>query len=71
MRTDNPFNDPTAPRIFTDYAELEEWAWKLHDALAVERDRAKADPDHLLSVAAMRRIAAMDAALYGFEEWAR
>jgi hypothetical protein len=64
-------NLPTDAPIFTDYAELEKWAWKLHNALARERDRAKADPDHLFDLSAIRRISAMDAVLYGFEEWAR
>jgi hypothetical protein len=62
-------NLPNDAPIFTDYAELEKWAWKLHAVLAMERDRAKADLDHLSSLATMRRIAAMDAVLYGFEEW--
>jgi hypothetical protein len=62
---------PSDAPIFTDYAELEKWAWKLHDALAVERNRAKADPHHFFDPPTMRRIAAMDAVLYGFEEWAR
>lgn len=62
---------PTDAPIFQDYADLERWAWALHKQLAAARDRAKADPDHLLDLKEMRRIAAMDAALYGFEEWAK
>lgn len=58
-------------QIFTDYDELERWAWKLHDTLAEVRDRAKSDPAHLFDIAEMKRIAAMDAVLHGFEEWAR